>query len=389
MAAARTTLGSGRARTTKPGEGDEREHRPHAPRDADDDAQPEHESHDDGDVAARHGGQVRHARGAHRRGEVVGRAARVSDDESWQEPTGVGGRGVDRGAQAGAQVLGRCGHRARAARRLPGARTPPGSRRGRRPARWVRAVRAPAPWRARAASTRAASPVSRTGAPASRLMPRASTCRIVASRSTRAASPRPARTTGSPVTTTTAVTAARSAARLLDPAPGPQHAVASRGQLEEDDEGREQRARPAHGSCEVTDARRRPDARAPRDRPFARTGAATTSEPDTAATAATARCPRGPSPSVAAADGPGADGPARGAGGRWRSRRHPPGTLATHSQRHQRAELGEELLADAADLAELVDAREPAVLRRASRGCAGRAPDRRRAGCRARRGRRC
>ena len=66
-------------------------------------------------------------------------------------------------------------------------------------------------------STRAVSPVSSTGAAVSRRVPRASTRSIVTSRSTRTASPRPARTIGSPVTTTRAVTAARWAASSSTP----------------------------------------------------------------------------------------------------------------------------------------------------------------------------
>ena len=63
----------------------------------------------------------------------------------------------------------------------------------------------------------AGSPVSSTGALVSRLSPRASSTRIVASRSTTGRSPRPASTIGSPVTTATAVTAARSAASCSTP----------------------------------------------------------------------------------------------------------------------------------------------------------------------------
>ena len=66
-------------------------------------------------------------------------------------------------------------------------------------------------------AARRSSPVSSTGAPTALRAPRASRSSIVPSRRARVSSSRPARTNGSPVTTTTAVTAARSAASASTP----------------------------------------------------------------------------------------------------------------------------------------------------------------------------
>ena len=60
-----------------------------------------------------------------------------------------------------------------------------------------------------AGSVNAASPVSSTGAPVACCRPRASRCTTVASRSTRGVSPRDGKVSGSPVMTTSAVTTAR------------------------------------------------------------------------------------------------------------------------------------------------------------------------------------
>ena len=83
-------------------------------------AQPERRGEDDGHVAARHRGQVGHARREHRLGQVVRRAAGVADDQAGQQPPGVRGQRGDRAAQAGTD----------AARRPP----PPARRRA---AGWV------------------------------------------------------------------------------------------------------------------------------------------------------------------------------------------------------------------------------------------------------------
>ena len=87
------------------GQGHEGQNGSRAPRHAEQDAQAEDEPGDDGDVAAAHGGQVRHPGRAHRLGEVGRRAARVTDDETREQPSGVRGRGVDRRPQPGPQPL--------------------------------------------------------------------------------------------------------------------------------------------------------------------------------------------------------------------------------------------------------------------------------------------
>ncbi len=201
----------------EPGEREQRQHRPQPAWDAEDDAEPEHHAGDHRDVAAAHRREVRHAGGAHRRGEVVRGAAGVADDQSREQAPGVGG----------CVVHGGCGARpAGARRRTPRAPGPPGGpaahrprapRRGRPP----RSAGASRPWTStvdrHAGSTRDSSPMSTTGARVPRRTPRESTTTAVASRRTLRCSPRPVSTTGSPVTTTTAGTEARSAASARTP----------------------------------------------------------------------------------------------------------------------------------------------------------------------------
>ena len=171
ITAARTTLGSGRASTTNPASADQGQHRSQPSRHADQDAQPEDQPGDDGDVAAAHGGQVGHAGRPHGSGEVGRGAAGVADDQAGQQPP------RRRRVRGRPRPAGRCAA-ARpprppppAAPGPPAARSPTGSRPGRRPARWARAGRAPAPWRATPGSAIAGSPVSSTGAPVPRRMP--------------------------------------------------------------------------------------------------------------------------------------------------------------------------------------------------------------------------
>ena len=102
----------------EPGETDQCQHRPKPSWHADQDAQPEDQAGDDGDVAAAHGGQVGHPGRAHRGGEVGGGAAGVTDDQAGEQPARVGGRVLDRRAQAGAQPLGCRGHQPRACQHL-------------------------------------------------------------------------------------------------------------------------------------------------------------------------------------------------------------------------------------------------------------------------------
>ena len=124
----------------------------------------------------------------------------------------------------------------------------PADRQGRDPvvgaARWARAGRGRAPWPATRAPAIAGSPVSSTGALVLRRMPRASSTWTVASRSTTGRSPRPGSTTGSPVTTATAVTAARSAARDSTPPRARSTPCAGGGDLEHHDQRHREQHRP-------------------------------------------------------------------------------------------------------------------------------------------------
>ena len=140
---------------------------------------------------------------------------------------------------------------------------------------------------------------------------------IVPSRRTWRASPRPARTNGSPVTTTTAVTAARSAARALDPAASTDHGVRGRRHLEEDDEHQRQDQRPAHPPAPCrgrgTARRRRP----PRPPPQPGRGRPGTSRPSAAAAATPGDDGGREQPQVrgrATREGPGRHGSVPGAG---------------------------------------------------------------------------
>ena len=109
IAAARTTLGSGRASTTNPARAARASTGRQASRHADEHAEPQGEPGDDGDVAAADRREVGHAGGPHGLGEVGRCAAGVADDQARQQPPRVGRCVVDRLAQAGAKPLGRRG----------------------------------------------------------------------------------------------------------------------------------------------------------------------------------------------------------------------------------------------------------------------------------------
>ena len=113
IAAARTTLGSGRASTTNPARATSASAGRTPSRHAEEDAEAEDQAGDHGDVAAADRGEVGHPGGSHGRGEVFGGLAGVADDETGQQPSGVGRRVLDGRPQPRAQPLGPRGHRAR------------------------------------------------------------------------------------------------------------------------------------------------------------------------------------------------------------------------------------------------------------------------------------
>ena len=139
IVAARMTLGSGRARTTKPASASDRDDRPPATSDAEQAGATQGEGQDDGDVAPGDGRQVGHARREHGFGEVRRGPAGVADHEGWEQTSGVRRQWGGRLPQPRPQVLGTPSHDARCVRSSQGCRRAGSPRRRRHPARPRRA----------------------------------------------------------------------------------------------------------------------------------------------------------------------------------------------------------------------------------------------------------